>query len=821
MRSLLGVFTHLWVLLRRDIKSIFAENDTLTLIKMTLKELKIGQTCRVISVGGEGALRQHFLDMGVIPETEIRVVKFAPMGDPMQIRVHGYELTMRLADAAKIEVEKIEMSREDLKAERRRLRIAKQTPDQEHPGFGESGRYHDKSHEKPLPDGTKLTFALAGNQNCGKTTLFNQLTGANQHVGNFPGVTVDRKSGQIRDYSNTELVDLPGIYSLSPFSSEEIVSRDFIIKTHPHGIINVVDTTNIERNLFLTMQLMELGIPMVLALNMMDEIEANGGTIRINEMEELLGIPVIAISAMKNQGVHELIQHAIHIAKYQEAPARQDFCSPEDHGGAVHRCLHAIMHLIEDHAQKADIPIRFAAAKIVENDPLVLEALQLSQNERETIEHILRQMEEERGLDRSAAIADMRFDFISDLCKKTVVKPQVSKEHLRSLRFDKVLTGRWTALPSFVIIMALVFWLTFSSLGAWIQGLLEQGIDYVTMLTDQALTRLDVNAVIHSLIIDGIFSGVGSILSFVPLIILLFFFLSLLEDSGYMARIAFVTDHILRKIGLSGRSIVPMLIGFGCSVPSVMASRTLPSERDRKLTIMLTPFMSCTAKLPVYAFFTAVFFPHNSGLVICLLYLLGILTGILTALVLKCTLLKGEAVPFVMELPNYRMPGAKNVARLLWDKAKDFIQRAFTVIFVASIVIWFFQTFNFHLNVVSDSKDSMLAVLADFAAPVFAPLGFGDWRIVTALVSGFMAKESVVSTLSVLFGGTGSLLTLMTTASSVALLVFCLLYTPCVAAIAAIRRELGPKYAVGIVVLQCAIAWVVALVVKLLFLAIV
>lgn len=788
---------------------------------MTLKELKIGQTCRVISVGGEGVLRQHFLDMGVIPETEIRVVKFAPMGDPMQIRVHGYELTMRLADAAKIEVEKIEMSREDLKAERRRLRAAKQTPDQEHPGFGESGRYHDKSHENPLPDGTKLTFALAGNQNCGKTTLFNQLTGANQHVGNFPGVTVDRKSGQIRDYSNTELVDLPGIYSLSPFSSEEIVSRDFIIKTHPHGIINVVDTTNIERNLFLTMQLMELGIPMVLALNMMDEIEANGGTIRINEMEELLGIPVIAISAMKNQGVHELIEHAIHIAKYQEAPARQDFCSPEDHGGAVHRCLHAIMHLIEDHAQKADIPIRFAAAKIVENDPLVLEALQLSQNERETIEHILRQMEEERGLDRSAAIADMRFDFISDLCKKTVVKPQVSKEHLRSLRFDKVLTGRWTALPSFVIIMALVFWLTFSSLGAWIQGMLEQGIDYVTMLTDQVLTRLDVNAVIHSLIIDGVFSGVGSILSFVPLIILLFFFLSLLEDSGYMARIAFVTDHILRKIGLSGRSIVPMLIGFGCSVPSVMSSRTLPSERDRKLTIMLTPFMSCTAKLPVYAFFTAIFFPHNSGLVICLLYLLGILMGILTALVLKCTLLKGEAVPFVMELPNYRMPGAKNVARLLWDKAKDFIQRAFTVIFVASIVIWFFQTFNFHLNVVADSKDSMLAVLADFVAPVFAPLGFGDWRIVTALVSGFMAKESVVSTLAVLFGGTGSQLALLSTASSAALLVFCLLYTPCVAAIAAIRRELGTNYAVGVVVLQCVIAWIVAFIVKLLFLAIV
>lgn len=781
---------------------------------MTLRELKIGQTCRVISVGGDGALRQHFLDMGVIPEAEVKVVKFAPMGDPMQLRVHGYELTMRLADAAKIEVEEIKLSREDKKAERHRLRVAKQTPDQEHPGLGEAGRYHDKTHENPVPDGTMLTFALAGNQNCGKTTLFNQLTGANQHVGNFPGVTVDRKSGQIRGYSNTDVVDLPGIYSLSPFSSEEIVSRDFIIKSHPQGIINIVDATNIERNLYLTMQLMELGVPMVLALNMMDEIEGNGGTIRINEMEEALGIPVVAISAMKNQGVNELIEHAVHVAKYQEAPARQDFCSPEDHGGAVHRCLHAIMHLIEDHAQAADIPLRFAAAKIVENDHLVIDALKLSQNESETIEHILRQMEEERGLDRSAAIADMRFDFIKELCSKTVIKPQVSKEHVRSLYVDKVLTGRWTALPAFIIIMGLVFWLTFSSLGAWLQEMLEGGIEYVTEVTDAALTNWDVNDVIHSLIIDGIFNGVGSVLSFVPFIILLFFFLSMLEDSGYMARIAFVTDQLLRKIGLSGRSIVPMLIGFGCSVPSVMASRTLPSERDRKLTIMLTPFMSCTAKLPIYAFFTAVFFPENSVLVVCLLYILGIVVGILTALVMKRTLLKGEAVPFVMELPNYRMPGVKNVARLMWDKARDFIERAFTVIFVASIVIWFLQTFNFRFDVVDDSADSILATIANWMAPVFAPLGFGDWKVVTALVSGFMAKESVVSTLSVLFGNTEALLATMTTAASAALLVFCLLYTPCVAAVAAIRRELGSKWARRIVIFQCVIAWLVALLVK-------
>lgn len=787
---------------------------------MKLSELSIGQKCKVTSVGGEGALRQHFLDMGVIPEAQVRVVKFAPMGDPMQIRIHGYELTLRLSDAAKIEVEYYKSSIAERRAERRRKEDLQATPDQEHPGFGEEGRYHDKTHENPLPNDTHLTFALAGNQNCGKTTLFNQLTGANQHVGNFPGVTVDRKSGQIRGIANTEVVDLPGIYSLSPFSSEEIVTRDFIINSHPHGIINIIDVTNIERNLYLTMQLMELGIPMVLALNMMDEIEGNGGTVRINEMEEILGVPVIAISAMKNQGVDELIQHAIHVAKYQEAPARQDFCSPEDHGGAVHRCLHAIMHLIEDHAKAAGIPIRFAAAKIVENDALVYEALKLSQNERETIEHILCQMEEERGLDRCAAMAEMRFAFIQDLCRKTVVKPQVSKEHIRSLMVDRILTGRWTALPSFFLIMSAIFWITFSSFGAWLQQLLDAGIDNLTALVDEELTQWNVNGVIHSLIVDGIFNGVGSVLSFVPLIILLFFFLSMLEDSGYMARIAFVTDTLLRKIGLSGRSIVPMLIGFGCSVPSVMASRTLPSERDRKLTILLTPFMSCTAKLPVYAFFTTVFFPENSGLVICLLYILGIATGTLVALVSKRTFLRGEAVPFVMELPNYRMPGFKNVARLLWDKARDFIERAFTVIFVASIVIWFFQTFDMHLNAVQYSHDSILAAVSGWIAPVFAPLGFGDWRIVTALVSGFMAKETVVSTLSVLFGDTETVLSVLSTVSAAALLVFCLLYTPCVAAIAAIRRELGNKYATIVVIMQCVIAWVVAYLVRLVLLAI-
>lgn len=777
---------------------------------MTLNELKIGQTCRVTSVGCEGALRQHFLDMGIIPESELKVVKFAPMGDPMQIRLHGYELTLRLNDAANVEVELVEKSREAKKAERRRRIDVLRTPDREHPGLGESGRYHDKTHEHPLPDGTRLMFALVGNQNCGKTTLFNQLTGANQHVGNFPGVTVDWKSGKIRGYDEAEVVDLPGIYSLSPFSSEEIVSRDFIINNRPHAIINIVDATNIERNLYLTMQLMELGVPMVLALNMMDEIEGNGGTIRINLMEEVLGIPVIAISAMKNQGVHELIEHAMHVAKFQEAPAVQDFCDPYSHGGAVHRCLHAIMHLVEDHAQKANIPIRFAAAKIVEGDGLVIDALKLSDNERQTIEHILCQMEEERGLDRSAAIADMRFSFIQELCKKTVVKPLISKEHVRSLMIDRILTGRYTAHLSFLLIMSAVFYLTFGSVGAWLQELLEDGISQLSVVVDGALSSWNVNEVIHSLVLDGIFSGVGSVLSFLPLIVLLFFFLSLLEDSGYMARIAFVTDSLLRKIGLSGRSIVPMLIGFGCSVPSVMASRTLPSLRDRKLTIMLNPFMSCTAKMPIYLFFTAVFFPQYSGLIIVCLYLLGIVTGVITAIVLNHTTLKGEAVPFVMELPNYRMPKVSNVARLMWDKAKDFIERAFTVIFVASMVIWFLQTFNFHLSVVSDSSQSILAHIASWIAPLFAPLGFGDWKIITALVSGFMAKESVVSTLAVLFGSTESLLASLNIASAAALLVYCLLYTPCVAAIAAIKRELGWKYALIVVVLQCAVAWVMA-----------
>ena len=782
---------------------------------MTLNELKIGQTCRVISVGGEGALRQHFLDMGIIPETEIKVVKFAPMGDPMQIRLQGYDLTLRIGDAANVEVEKIEKTREAMKAERRRKIDVLHTPDLEHPGLGESGRYHDKTHEHPLPEGSKITFALVGNQNCGKTTLFNQLTGANQHVGNFPGVTVDWKAGKIRGYDNAEVVDLPGIYSLSPFSSEEIVSRDFIINSRPQGIINIIDATNIERNLFLTMQLIELGVPMVIALNMMDEIEGNGGTIRINRMEEVLGVPVVAISAMKNQGVHELIEHAIHVAKYQEAPAIQDFCDPEDHGGAVHRCLHAIMHLVEDHAHKAGIPLRFAAAKIVEGDELVIKALQLSQNESETIEHILRQMEEERGLDRSAAIADMRFSFIHALCSKTVVKPHISKEHVRSLMIDRILTGRYTAHLSFIAIMALVFYLTFGSLGAWLQEMLENGIDQITQAVDVALTSWNVNEVIHSLVVDGVFTGVGSVVSFLPLIILLFFFLSLLEDSGYMARIAFVTDGLLRKIGLSGRSIVPLLIGFGCSVPSVMASRTLPSLRDRKLTIMLTPFMSCTAKMPVYLFFTTIFFPQYSGLIIVGLYAFGVLIGILAALIFKRTTLKGEAVPFVMELPNYRMPGVGNVARLMWDKAKDFMQRAYTVIFAASIDIWFLQPFNFHLTVVTDSSQSILSNIASWMAPLFAPLGFGDWRIVTALVSGFMAKESVVSTLSVLFGDTATLLATLNAASAAALLVFCLLYTPCVAAIAAVKRELGTKYAFIVVFLQCAIAWFMAYIVKL------
>ena len=787
----------------------------MTQTTMTLKNLELGSTAVITAVGGEGSLRQHFLDMGVIPGAEITLIKYAPMGDPMELRIHGYELTLRLADAEKIEI----------RPAKARERIGQPSQPMSHPetrahpGLGEGGKYHVKADENPLPEGTQLTFALAGNQNCGKTTLFNQLTGSNQHVGNFPGVTVDRKSGEIKNHANTLVTDLPGIYSLSTYTSEEIVSRQFILNEKPTGIINIVDATNIERNLYLTMQLMELDVPIVLALNMMDEVRGNGGSIYINEMEELLGIPVVPIVAAKNEGVEELVRHAVHIAQYQERPGRTDFCDKDDHGGAVHRCLHGIMHLIEDHAKAAGIPVRFAASKLVEGDQLVLEALGLTQNEKEMLDHIISQMEEERGLDRSAAIADMRFAFIQKLCQQTVVKPRESREHERSRKIDRFLTGKYTAIPAFVGIMALVFWLTFHVIGAWLQDLLALGIDQLTLLVDEALTAWHVNDVLHALVIDGIFSGVGSVLSFVPIIVTLFFFLSLLEDSGYMARVAFVMDKLLRKIGLSGRSIVPMLIGFGCTVPGVMASRTLPSERDRKMTILLTPFMSCSAKLPIYTFLTAAFFPQYGALVMVALYFLGILVGILTALISKNTMFRGEAVPFVMELPNYRMPGAKNVAHLLWDKAKDFLQRAFTVIFLATIVVWFLQTFDFHLNIVADAQSSILAMTAGLISPLFAPLGFGDWRICTALIAGFIAKESVVSTLSVLFGAAGNLSVLFPPLAAASLLVFCLLYTPCVAAIASIKRELGGKWAVLVVVGQCVIAWVCALVIRLVGLA--
>ena len=778
---------------------------------MTLKDLEIGASGVIIAVGGEGSLRQHFLDMGVIPGAEVTLMKYAPMGDPMELRIHGYELTLRLADGEKVEIAPLGADRAREEAPREAEAFVET---QAHPGLGEGGKYHVKGEEHPLPPGTQLTFALAGNQNCGKTTLFNQLTGANQHVGNFPGVTVDRKSGSIRGHGETLVTDLPGIYSLSPYTSEEIVSRQFILHEHPTGIINIVDATNIERNLYLTMQLMELDVPMVLALNMMDEVRGNGGSIHINRMEELLGIPVVPISAAKNEGVEELVNHALHVAQYQERPGRTDFCDKKDHNGAVHRCLHGIMHLVEDHAKAAGIPLRFAASKLVEGDPLVFDALRLSQNEQEMLEHIISQMEEERGLDRAAAIADMRFSFLQKLCDQTVVRPRESKEHERSRRIDAFLTGKYTAIPAFVGIMALVFFLTFNFIGSWFQSLLEGGIRWLTVWVDEALTAWGVNAVLHSLVIDGIFNGVGSVLSFVPIIVTLFFFLSLLEDSGYMARVAFVMDKLLRKIGLSGRSIVPMLIGFGCTVPGVMASRTLPSERDRKMTILLTPFMSCSAKLPIYGFFTAAFFPGRGGLIMVALYFLGILVGILMALLSKRTIFKGEAVPFVMELPNYRMPGIQNVAHLLWDKAKDFLQRAFTVIFLATIVVWFLQTFDFQLNVVADSQNSILAVIAGVISPLFVPLGFGDWRVSTALIAGFMAKESVVSTLSVLFGSTEQLLVALTPLAVASLLVFCLLYTPCVAAIASIRRELGGKWAVGVVVGQCVIAWVCALLVR-------
>ncbi|MBQ4422917.1 MAG: ferrous iron transport protein B [Clostridia bacterium] len=769
---------------------------------MTLRDLKPGATAIVETVGGEGALRQHFLDMGVIPGAEMTLVKFAPMGDPMEFRIHGYELTLRVADAEKIGVRPVESAK---------IRpVRPYAVEVEHPGLGETGRFHVKETENPLKKGTKLTFALAGNQNCGKTTLFNQLTGANQHVGNFPGVTVDRKGGAIRNHPETEITDLPGIYSLSPYSDEERISRRFILNEKPTGIINIVDATNIERNLYLTLQLMELDVPMVLALNMMDEMRGNGGSIRINEMEQLLGIPVVPISAAKNEGVDELVSHALHVAQYQEKPSRTDFCDKDANGGAVHRCLHGIMHLVEDHAAEAGIPLRFAASKLVEGDPYVTEALKLTDNEREMVEHIICQMEEERGLDRAAAIADMRFSFIKKLCETTVVKPKESREHKRSSRLDRVLTGKWTAIPVFIAIMGLVFFLTFHVIGAGLQTLLSMGIDAARGAVDSALTSWNVSRVLHSLIIDGIFNGVGSVLSFLPIIIVLFFFLSILEDSGYMARVAFFMDKLLRKIGLSGRSIVPMLIGFGCTVPGVMASRTLPSARDRKLTILLTPFMSCSAKLPIYAFFSAAFFPKVAALVMIGLYVLGVLVGILTALLSKGTLFKGEAVPFVMELPNYRLPGVKNVLRLLWDKAKDFLERAFTVILIATVVIWFLQTFDFRLDVVTNSQDSMLAVIAGFIAPVFSPLGFGDWRMSTSLIAGFLAKESVVSTVNVLFGSEAAVVGALTPLAALAFLTFCLLYTPCVAAVASIRRELGRCWALFVVLAQCVIAWVAA-----------
>ncbi len=770
---------------------------------MTLDELAVKETGMIVNVGGKGALRQHFLDMGLLPGTKVKLVKYAPMGDPMELLLHGYELTLRLADAKEIEIVPYEEQEdaEDGIDDRKKKKIP-------HPGLGEGGRYHKKEDENPLPDSVILNFALAGNQNCGKTTLFNRLTGSNQHVGNFPGVTVDRKDGVIKGHPNTLITDLPGIYSMSPYSSEELVTRKFILEENPKGIINIVDASNIERNLYLTMQLLELNIPMVVALNMMDEVRENGGSIRINEMEEMLGVPVIPISAAKNEGIDELVEHAIHVAKYQEKPLRNDFCSSDDEGSAVHRCIHAIMHLIEDHVKLKGIPIRFAASKLAEGEEALMDELDLDQNEKEMVEHIILQMERERGLDRAAAIAALRFQFIKRVSRETVVKPKESREHIRSRRIDRVLTGKYLAIPAFVAIMALVFYLTFSVIGAGLQSLLEKGIELITAAVDNALIDLHINETLHALVIDGIFNGVGSVLSFLPIIVTLFFFLSMLEDSGYMARVAFVMDKLLRKIGLSGRSIVPMLIGFGCTVPGVMASRTLSSERDRKMTILLTPFMSCSAKLPIYGFFTAAFFPKHGALVMVLLYFGGIAVGIISALMMKGTLFKGEPVPFVMELPNYRMPGIKNVLRLLWEKAKDFLERAFTVIFLATIVIWFLQTFDWHFNMVSDSKDSILAWVAGLIAPIFAPMGFGDWRICTALISGFMAKESVVATLSVLLPSDAALTALLTPVSAAALLAFCLLYTPCVAAIASVKRELGGKWAAGVVVGQCVIAWI-------------
>lgn len=773
---------------------------------MTLKELEIGKSAVVTQVGGEGALRQHFLDMGMIPGAEVTVVKFAPMGDPMELQIHGYELTLRLAEAEQIEIKPID-KRSNSHAGSERIQPSV------HPGLGEEGKFHSKEDEHPLPEGTTLTYALVGNQNCGKTTLFNQLTGANQHVGNFPGVTVDRKDGAIKGYSDTNVTDLPGIYSMSPYSNEEIVSRNFVLQDHPTAIINIVDATNIERNLYLTMQLLEMDIPMVVALNMMDEVTSNHGAINVNLMEELLGVPVIPISAAKNEGVEELVKHALHIAKYQERPMRQDFCDKKDHDGSVHRCIHAVIHLIEDHAEKADIPVRFVATKAIEGDLLILKQLKLDENEKEMLEHIVCQMETERGVDRSAAIADMRFDFIERLCEQAVVKPKESKERIRSEKIDRIFTGKYTAIPCFIAIMAAVFYLTFNVIGAWLQNILQLGIDAIADMVGKGLKAAQLNDALYSLIMDGIFTGVGSVLSFLPIIVTLFFFLSLMEDSGYIARVAFVMDKLLRKIGLSGKSIVPLLIGFGCTVPAVMATRTLTSERDRKMTILLTPFMSCTAKLPIYAFFVSVFFPGRGGLIMTGLYLFGIVMGILVAFLYRATLFEGEPVPFVMELPNYRLPGVRNVGQLLWEKAKDFLQKAFSVILVATVVVWFLQSFNLRLNMVSDSSDSMLAMIAQIFVPVLTPLGLGDWRIATALISGVMAKESVVSTLEVLFSG--SISTVLSPLTAGSLLVFSLLYTPCIAAIASVKRELGSKWAVSMVIWQCIVAWVAAFAVYL------
>ena len=771
---------------------------------MTIKDLPAGKSATILKVGGDGALRQHFLDMGLIQGAEVTVIKYAPMGDPVELRIHSYELTIRLSDAEQIEVS--EPYCIDNKAVEN---VKMNSIVKEHPGFGEGGRYHDKENENPLPDDEKLTFALVGNQNCGKTTLFNVLTGSNQHIGNFPGVTVDRKDGVIKGYPDTLITDLPGIYSMSPYTSEEIVTREFLLMDKPKGIINILDATNIERNLYLSMQLMELGIPMVIALNMMDEVRVNGGSVRINAIEELLGVPVIPISAAKGEGIEELVSHAIHVAKYQEKPQISDFCSKDS---AVHRCIHGIMSLISDHADKAGYPERFAASKVVEGDSLVLKHLELEQNEKEMIEHIIVQMEEECGMDRASAIADMRFAYIEDVCKNTVVKPRESKERIRSQKIDKLLTGKYTGIPMFIAIMGLVFYLTFNVIGAALSNVLDILITFVTNGVDNLLTAMNVNSVLHALIIDGIFNGVGSVLSFLPIIVTLFFFLSILEDSGYMARVAFIMDKLLRKLGLSGRSIVPMLIGFGCSVPGVMASRTLSSERDRRMTVLLTPFMSCSAKVPIYAFFSAAFFQHYAALVMIGMYFIGIIVGIIMAFIFKKTLFKGEPVPFVMELPNYRMPGAKNVVHLLWEKAKDFLQKAFSIIFIATILIWFMQNFDIRLNVVADSRQSILAVLAGMITPLFKPLGFGDWRLVTAILTGVMAKESVVSTISILFGSTIEMVSVISAAGAMSFLVFCLLYTPCVAAIASVKKELGGKWAAYVVVIQCVVAWIAALI---------